>query len=242
MQYTTYIRRIQTLDALPATNNTPFNGIPPANLLDKIARGVTGAKKEDWPHTVRQTRMKLLELSRVRAKEVVFEDRLSAIIHEEVHEDGGSDIENDFARATTPARTPGKKPLHRQSSMDFMSSAKLGNKAIDSFGRFVFSSLVVLCRCTHYAADSHAYNTDPRRRRPIVVNRACSIHARRAAARSTRAASATPTPLATPVSAASATMLSTAVVTTTTTATATSTTAPHPDRPSNPSLPAEPPP
>ncbi|KAJ7773426.1 hypothetical protein B0H16DRAFT_1660461 [Mycena metata] len=60
----------RTLDALPPHLMTPFNGpIPPSNLLDKIARGVTQAKGEDWPHSLRATRVKLIELARTMAEE-----------------------------------------------------------------------------------------------------------------------------------------------------------------------------
>ncbi|KAG2341700.1 hypothetical protein BDR05DRAFT_949529 [Suillus weaverae] len=43
----------RTLDALPSHLIMPFNGsIPPPNLLDKIACGITAAKgSNDWPHS-----------------------------------------------------------------------------------------------------------------------------------------------------------------------------------------------
>ncbi|KAK0450260.1 hypothetical protein EV421DRAFT_1991212 [Armillaria borealis] len=60
----------RTLDALPSHLVTPFNGpIPPSNLLDKIARGVAQAKgPNDWPFSLRATRVKLIEIARSRAK------------------------------------------------------------------------------------------------------------------------------------------------------------------------------
>lgn len=118
----------QTLDALPAHLLTPFNGMPPSNLLDKIARGVTQAKgPEEWPHAVRATRVKLLELSRLRAKEAAQEERRRSIIDEE-----GSDREN--VRPTN-ATGPPQRPLYRQSSMDFMRNANLGPKNNENIGR-----------------------------------------------------------------------------------------------------------
>jgi transcription factor SPN1 len=68
--FTHVSRRYQTLDALPAHLLTPFVGpVPPSNLLDKIARGVAQAKgTEEWPHSVRATRVKLMELARTRGK------------------------------------------------------------------------------------------------------------------------------------------------------------------------------
>jgi hypothetical protein len=63
---------------------------------------------------VRQTRIKLLDLARARAK--------------------------DLAVGVTPDTADGgetgrRRPLHRQSSMDFMSTAKIGTRAADRFGR-----------------------------------------------------------------------------------------------------------
>lgn len=57
----------RTLNALPAHLTTPYNGaIPPSNLLDKIARGVAEKKGADWPHSLRATRVKLIEICRAR--------------------------------------------------------------------------------------------------------------------------------------------------------------------------------
>ncbi|KAF8896302.1 hypothetical protein BD779DRAFT_1796717 [Infundibulicybe gibba] len=104
----------RTLDALPAHLVTPFNGpIPPSNLLDKIARGVSQAKP-DWPHSLRATRVKLIELARTRAKD----DACS--IAEEDPDDG-------------PYGGLGhgpKRPLYRQSSMDFINTVGKDTDAI----------------------------------------------------------------------------------------------------------------
>ena len=103
------------MDALPAHLLTPFNGpVPPSNLLDKIARGVTQAKGAvEWPHSLRATRAKIIELARLRAKE----DTASDTIAEE------DSTDPDVLQQTT--NTGFKRPLYRQSSMDFMQSAKL---------------------------------------------------------------------------------------------------------------------
>ncbi|KAG6862533.1 hypothetical protein C0995_000081 [Termitomyces sp. Mi166 len=108
-----------TLDALPPQLVTPFNGpIPPSNLLDKIARGVAQAKGPvDWPHSLRATRVKLIELSRARAKE------------ENPSRPGGfSDVDVDDPRYpdATPKIPRKRRPLYKRSSMDFMSNAELG--------------------------------------------------------------------------------------------------------------------
>lgn len=112
----------QTLDALPAHLLTPFNGpIPPSNLLDKIARGVAKAKGPlDWPHSLRATRTKIIELARDRAKECVDGDTSDTIAEEESN---GSDVPLQQTTNTGP-----KRPLYRQSSMDFMQTAKIDIK------------------------------------------------------------------------------------------------------------------
>lgn len=124
----------RTLDALPAHLITPFNGpVPPSNLLDKIARGISAAKgPNDWPHTVRATRIKLLELARIKAREERY-----ANLHEQVdNTTRSSSASKSEKRSRTPdpsevlqqrTNTPlgVRRPLYRQSSMDFMSSLGL---------------------------------------------------------------------------------------------------------------------
>ena len=113
------------MDALPAHLVTPFNGpIPPSNLLDKIARGVSQAKGPcDWPHSIRATRVKLLELARSRAKEDALLKQQRHVIKEEVEIDDDSHYsyfhegeEKTFGDVGIPPR----RPLYRQSSMDFI--------------------------------------------------------------------------------------------------------------------------
>lgn len=110
----------QTLDTLPSHLMTPFNGaVPPANLLDKIARSIAAAKGPlDWPQSVRVTRAKLVELARIRAKESEFPEGRCAF----------DMLEEDVLQATT--NIP-KKRLYRQSSMDFLQSEKLKEGAIN---------------------------------------------------------------------------------------------------------------
>ncbi|KAH9940964.1 hypothetical protein B0H21DRAFT_697351 [Amylocystis lapponica] len=107
----------RTLDALPAHLLTPFNGpIPPSNLLDKIARGVSQAKGPGgWPHSLRATRAKIVELARVRAREAIIEGDNDTI----AEEDG---IDLDVLQETTNMGP--KRPLYRQSSMDFVQTSK----------------------------------------------------------------------------------------------------------------------
>ncbi|KAG6851121.1 hypothetical protein H0H93_001001 [Arthromyces matolae] len=116
----------RTLDALPPQLVTPFNGpIPPSNLLDKIARGVAQAKGPiEWPHSLRATRVKLIELSRARAKEEKNQqtNRCSDVDMENSNDSRFPDL--------TGKSTHKKRPLYKQSSMDFMSNADLKNDEI----------------------------------------------------------------------------------------------------------------
>ncbi|KIL58755.1 hypothetical protein M378DRAFT_200399 [Amanita muscaria Koide BX008] len=92
---------------------TPFIGpVPPSNLLDKIARGIAHAKGPlDWPHSVRATRVKLVELAKKRAKD-------ESLQHSDV-----SDRENQFDAECDAKRQNIRRPLYRQNSMDFMNVA-----------------------------------------------------------------------------------------------------------------------
>ncbi|SJL09712.1 uncharacterized protein ARMOST_13093 [Armillaria ostoyae] len=102
----------RTLDALPSHLVTPFNGpIPPSNLLDKIARGVAQAKgPNDWPFSLRATRVKLIEIARSRAKEEA-----------KVYADENDDYFFRGGESELPAvgKKP-RRPVYRQSSMDFL--------------------------------------------------------------------------------------------------------------------------
>ncbi|KAH9945136.1 uncharacterized protein BXZ73DRAFT_73332 [Epithele typhae] len=117
----------RTLDALPAHLLTPFNGpVPPSNLLDKIARGVSARKGPvEWPHSLRATRAKIVELARLRAKDDTASD---TIAEEESTDPEGHPNTNDKGT---------KRPLYRQSSMDFMQSPKL-DTAGDAISRLTY--------------------------------------------------------------------------------------------------------
>jgi transcription factor SPN1 len=108
------------LDALPAHLLTPFHGpIPPSNLLDKIARGVSQAKgPADWPHSVGATRAKLLELARTRAKEDALLKQQRHVIKEEVEIEDGSHYSYEGQERLFGDIS--RRPLYRQSSMDFI--------------------------------------------------------------------------------------------------------------------------
>lgn len=140
----------QTLDALPAHLITPFNGfIPPSNLLDKIARGVSAAKgPNDWPHSIRATRIKLLELARSMAQE----ERRRDVTRERSVPLGQLVWQGDTYRARTPdpaevlqlrTNTPihARRPLYRQSSMDFLDPDKSDRS--ESIARYVHLSSFV---------------------------------------------------------------------------------------------------
>ncbi|KAH7925813.1 hypothetical protein BV22DRAFT_402860 [Leucogyrophana mollusca] len=103
----------RTLDALPSHLTTPFNGpVPPSNLLHKIATGIAQAKgPNDWPHSVRATRIKLLHIARDNASD---------------HDNARGGLRADVLQQTTNTASPRRaRPLYRQSSMDFMLNAKL---------------------------------------------------------------------------------------------------------------------
>lgn len=140
---------IQTLDALPAHLVTPFNdAMPPSNLLDKIARGVSQAKG-DWPHSIRATRVKLLELARVRAKE----ESLAAQHRKVIAEEDDPEIDGNYSYFGDSDVLPNigigkkglgigielrpKRPLYRQSSMDFLNTTATDLKDNDTIDRYV---------------------------------------------------------------------------------------------------------
>ncbi|KAJ8495041.1 hypothetical protein ONZ45_g13020 [Pleurotus djamor] len=126
--------KFQTLDALPSHLITPFNGpVPPSNLLDKIARGVVQAKGPvQWPHSVRATRAKLLEVARARAKEEALRLDDHRVIAEESDRDydvampSSEWAEVDVLQSTTNLQR--KRPLYRQSSMDFINAELKGGE------------------------------------------------------------------------------------------------------------------
>ncbi|EED81198.1 predicted protein [Postia placenta Mad-698-R] len=117
----------RTLDALPAHLLTPFNGaVPPSNLLDKLARRVADAKGPGgWPHSIRATRAKIVELARIRAKEAATDGASDTIAEED-------SSDPDVLQSANPGP---KRPLYRQSSMDFMQIDKNGIMENDNLRR-----------------------------------------------------------------------------------------------------------
>lgn len=128
----------QTLDALPSHLVTPFNGpIPPSNLLDKIARGVANAKgPAEWPHSLRATRVKLIEIARQRAKEDPPRGPKSVVTDE--NDDiscYSTDSDMNAGLSRKRSRVIPRRPLYRQSSMDFVNPGDRKNG--DNITRFV---------------------------------------------------------------------------------------------------------
>ena len=116
-----YLAFKQTLDALPSHLLTPFNGpVPPSNLLDKIARGVAEAKgPADWPHSQRATRAKIVELAQRRAREST---PIVGIAEESCEEDEPREVLQPSSRINR------RRPLYRQSSMDFIPDLESSKK------------------------------------------------------------------------------------------------------------------
>ncbi|OCH95340.1 hypothetical protein OBBRIDRAFT_573012 [Obba rivulosa] len=146
----------RTLDALPAHLLTPFNGpVPPSNLLDKIARNVSQAKGPlEWPHSVRATRAKIVELARLRAKEAANGTDSDTIAEEECSDS------RDVLQQTT--NTGPRRPLYRQSSMDFMQTAKQDLKDNDSISRLSRRLQRTECMIQHPYAYSSSHLSSPR--------------------------------------------------------------------------------
>jgi hypothetical protein len=125
---------------------TPYAGpIPPPNLLDRLARSITSSKGAmDWPHSVRATRAKLLEICRARAvadvksvtsipeeKENVVVDLDPMVISED-----DSTLGKAAGRRKVGEPSRRRKPLYRQSSMDFLSELPSSS---NSLAKLVFS-------------------------------------------------------------------------------------------------------
>lgn len=98
----------RALDVLPSHMTTPFHGpVPPSNFLDRLAREIVDAKGPDWPHSIRATRVKLLELARNLARR----DTIREEHQEELYR---LSIEESKENVSIT------RPLYRQSSMDFL--------------------------------------------------------------------------------------------------------------------------
>jgi hypothetical protein len=89
----------------------------------------------DWPHSLRATRVKLIELSRLRAKEKAAEDQRRESIAEEPED--ASDIEANYTY--TQVTSGAKRPPYRQSSMDFMNAEGTDIKNNEHLARYVLS-------------------------------------------------------------------------------------------------------
>ncbi|TFK45859.1 hypothetical protein OE88DRAFT_1812332 [Heliocybe sulcata] len=118
-----HIRRLQrTLDALPSHVLTPFAGpVPPPNLLDKMAKGL--AEYADWPHSLRATRAKIIEIAKTGGME--------SSVDEEAND-------RDSARSGVLSPTTNiepKRALYRQSSMDFIQMDKQDVRSNESITR-----------------------------------------------------------------------------------------------------------
>lgn len=132
--------------------------MPPSNLLDKIARGVAKAKGPvNWPHSLRATRAKIVELARARAKDILNDGASDTIAEEE-----GSDI--DESQPT--ARFASKRPLYRQSSMDFMKAEARNWADNDNISRYV-SCMCASGRCTYRVHQSLSATSECR---PHYIN------------------------------------------------------------------------
>lgn len=104
---------------------TPFNGpIPPSNLLDKIARGVSQAKgPNEWTHSLRATRVKLIELARLRASDDL--DHRRKIVTDE-NDEVACYTDADSLPSVGKRALTMRRPIYRQSSMDFLGNS-VGN-------------------------------------------------------------------------------------------------------------------
>jgi hypothetical protein len=123
---------------------TPWaSPIPPPNLLDKVARSISTSKGPlEWPHSVRATRVKLTELSRVKNQSTrrltrgSFEDVMSIPEEKENESPRDEEMANASDQDSTIGKAAGRrkasalngganqqsrrKPLYRQNSMDFL--------------------------------------------------------------------------------------------------------------------------
>lgn len=108
--------------------------------MDKIARGVSQAKGPiDWPHSLRATRVKLIELSRARAKE---EQNSIAEVFSDMETDENNHLPNFKYYPEGAGKGIGiKRPIYRQSSMDFMNAADLRDNS-NNIPWYGFSSLL----------------------------------------------------------------------------------------------------
>lgn len=101
----------RTLDNIPSHLMTPYVGVvPPPNVLDKLARNIASSRTAlEWPHSIRATRVKLHELCRRKTVQKAIERRAPPA--------------QPIVRSTVEViseSVPPRRPLYRQSSMDFL--------------------------------------------------------------------------------------------------------------------------
>ncbi|KAG8747344.1 hypothetical protein FRC10_001523 [Ceratobasidium sp. 414] len=101
----------RTLDNIPSHLMTPYVGvIPPPNVLDKLARNIALSRTAlEWPHSVRATRVKLHELCRRKTVQKAIER----------HTPAPHPVTQNSPQVTE-IMAPTRRPLYRQSSMDFL--------------------------------------------------------------------------------------------------------------------------
>ncbi|KAG9104841.1 hypothetical protein FRC06_008071 [Ceratobasidium sp. 370] len=101
----------RTLDNIPSHLMTPYVGVvPPPNVLDKLARNIALSRTAlEWPHSVRATRVKLHELCRRKTVQKAIERRTPA-----------PHPVTQNSPQVTEIMPPTRRPLYRQSSMDFL--------------------------------------------------------------------------------------------------------------------------
>ncbi|KAF9516994.1 hypothetical protein BS47DRAFT_588436 [Hydnum rufescens UP504] len=112
---------VSSLDSVPSHLASPFSGsIPPSNLLDKIGRHILDIKtREEWPHSLRSTRVKLLHIAKQQAQ--VAQHSQPHPTHQSSLASPRFSLNVPCADLQTPGRAASRRvPLYRQNSMDFL--------------------------------------------------------------------------------------------------------------------------
>jgi hypothetical protein len=97
----------------------------------------------EWPHSLRATRVKLIELSRQRAaaEDAALDRRKQAADENDefaCYADGdSSDMGSNHGKKALGLGAGIRRPLYRQSSMDFLNSSAPNFKDNDSITRYV---------------------------------------------------------------------------------------------------------
>ena len=98
------------------------------------------AKGTEWSHSMRATRAKIVELARLRARGTRDESASDTIAEEDSTDDAPLQQTTNIGL---------KRPLYRQSSMDFMQSAKINPQDNKNLSRYV--SVYACSWCCTYA-------------------------------------------------------------------------------------------